>query len=65
MMTDDETVKSVLAAWAGEEKEVVFDKMRKILLNEKIVRGKQSTDRLQSPPNRPSKKKESPRFKVQ
>ena len=46
MMTDDDIVKSMLAAWAGEETEAFRDEMRQIHLIEKIVRVKQSTDRL-------------------
>ena len=47
---DDAAVKDMLREWAGEDVEMVLDEMRKLRLIEKVVRGRQITDRMHEIP---------------
>ena len=48
--SDDAAVKAMLSEWAGEDSEMVLDEMRKLHLVEKVVRGRQITDRTHEIP---------------
>ena len=47
---DDAAVKDMLREWAGEDVEMVLDEMRKLRLIERVVRGRQITDRMHEIP---------------
>ena len=47
---DNDAIKEMLQQWAGEDTEIVFEKLRKLQSIEKIYRGKTSTDRIHDVP---------------
>ena len=47
---DNDAIKEMLQQWAGEDTEIVFEKLRKLQAIEKVYRGKTSTDRIHDVP---------------
>ena len=43
---DNDAIKEILQQWAGEDTEIVFEKLRNLQSIEKVYRGKTSTDRI-------------------